>query len=207
MTKRNLAIFGAGRHGRVVAEIASLIGWSKIVFFDDRPNHSDKKKLLVCGNKADFISQSSHFDGCFVAIGNNSDRSEIVKILLSSEAPLVSLIHPSAIVSQYSEVGAGTVVMAGAIINPFTKVGISSIINTGSTIDHDNVLHDYVHISPGVNTAGGVTVGKFSWVGIGASVINSIMIGDNVIIGAGSVVIKDIPDNVTALGSPAKIRE
>ena len=129
MTKRNLAIFGAGRHGRVVAEIASLIGWSKIVFFDDRPNHSDKKKLLVCGNKADFISQSSHFDGCFVAIGNNSDRSEIVKILLSSEAPLVSLIHPSAIVSQYSEVGAGTVVMAGAIINPFTKVGISSIIN------------------------------------------------------------------------------
>jgi len=47
--------------------------------------------------------------------------------------------------------------------------------------------------------------GELSFLGIGATIIQGIKIGKNVTIGAGSMVIKDIPDNVIVIGNPAKI--
>ena len=70
------------------------------------------------------------------------------------------LIHPSAIIGEQVEMADGTVIMAGVIINSCTKIGRGCIINTASTIDHDNIIEDYVHISPGVHLAGNVRVGK-----------------------------------------------
>ncbi|MBT6282943.1 MAG: acetyltransferase, partial [Phycisphaerae bacterium] len=75
---------------------------------------------------------------------------------------------------------------------------------TGATVDHDCELADGVHISPGANLGGNVTVGECSWIGIGACVKNGVTIGKNVIVGAGAAVVQDVPDNVTVVGVPAK---
>ncbi|HIC96179.1 TPA: transferase, partial [Candidatus Bipolaricaulota bacterium] len=83
--------------------------------------------------------------------------------------------------------------------------GENVIINTGATIDHDCVIEDYVHISPGVHLAGNVKLGELSHIGIGASAVQRVKIGKGVIIGAGAVVIDDIPDHVTAVGVPARV--
>ena len=80
-----------------------------------------------------------------------------------------------------------------------------TIFSNLAKIDHDNLISDHEHISPGVNLAGNVSVGDYSHVGIGASVINGINIGQNVTIGAGAVVIKDVADNAVVAGVPAKI--
>ena len=74
-----------------------------------------------------------------------------------------------------------------------------------TTVDHDCVIGDFVHIAPGVNLAGNVSVGDGSMVGVGTSVIPGIRIGKNCIVGAGSVVIEDVPDNSVVVGSPARI--
>jgi len=95
--------------------------------------------------------------------------------------------------------------MANTAINSGTKIGENVIINTGATVDHDCVLEDYVHISPGAHLAGNVYVGELTHIGIGASLIQGVKIGRNVIIGAGAAVINDLPDNVTAVGVPAKV--
>ena len=204
---KRLAIIGASGHGKVVAEIAQLSGWSEIVFFDDDLKKKKLENWSVNGDMKMLISQMSNFDGCIVAIGDNRIRSEKIELILSkSVSNLTSIIHPSAIVSHYSEIGVGSVIMAGSVINPFSKIGISSIINTGSIIEHDNLLQDYVHVSPGVNIAGGVNIGKCSWIGIGASIKQNITIGENVIIGAGSVIVENVLDNTTVFGVPAKIR-
>jgi sugar O-acyltransferase (sialic acid O-acetyltransferase NeuD family) len=203
---KRLAILGASGHGKVVAEIAELNGWSEIVFFDDDSRKQKLEKWLVNGGIEMLLSQLANFDGCIVAIGDNKVRAEKSKLISSEDANIVTLIHPSAVVSKYSEIAKGSVVMAGSIINPFSKVGLSSIINTRSIIEHDSVLHDYVHISPGVNIAGGVSIGESSWIGIGASIKQNITIGKNVIIGAGSVVVNNIPDSTTAFGIPARVR-
>ena len=96
-------------------------------------------------------------------------------------------------------------IFAGAIINAFANVGVGCIINTAAVIEHDCIVNDFTHICPNVALAGGVSVGAKSWVGIGSQVKQLIKIGDNCLIGAGSTVIKNIPGNVTAFGSPAVV--
>lgn len=201
---KRLAILGASGHGKVVAEIAELNGWD-VVFFDDAyPKVSELEVWQVIGKTKDLLKTSDDFDGCFVAIGNNAIRLEKYGLLKSYGVVLPCLVHPMAIVSRYSKIPSGSVVMAGVVINPFVKIGECCILNTACTLDHDCVLADGVHISPGVNLAGEVNVGKASWVGIGASVKQCINIGKDATIGAGAVVVKDMPDNVVAVGVPAR---
>ncbi|MDC1387332.1 acetyltransferase [Candidatus Thioglobus sp.] len=202
---KRLAIFGASGHGKVVAEIAELNGWSDIVFYDDDLNRKNLEKWMIKGDIKMLISDFEEFNGFIVAIGNNKIREEKTKYILSAGViNLVSLKHPSSILSKYSEIGLGSVIMAGCVINPYCKIGGGVIINTNSIVEHDNLIQDYVHISPGACVAGGVNIGRLSWVGIGASIKQNIVIGSNVTIGAGSVVIENIDNNSTVFGVPAK---
>jgi sugar O-acyltransferase (sialic acid O-acetyltransferase NeuD family) len=94
--------------------------------------------------------------------------------------------------------------MANAVINPFVKIGEACIVNTASTIDHDCILQDAVHVSPGSNLGGGVEVGFQSWVGIGACVKQYLKIGSGATIGAGAAVVNDVPAHQTVVGIPAR---
>lgn len=202
---KKLAVFGAGGHGKVVAEIAELSGWEQVVFFDDRwPNFSKLERWSVVGNGEMLLARVDDYDAVFVAIGNNQIRLEKASLFEEAGGLLVTLVHPKAVISPDSHIGRGSVVMANAVINPFVSIGKASIINTSATIDHDCTLHTAVHISPGANLAGGVNVGQFSWVGMGSSIIELIHIGSHVIVGAGSVVIHDISNETSVVGSPAR---
>ena len=114
------------------------------------------------------------------------------------------LIHPSAIIGEQVEMADGTVIMAGVIINSCTKIGRGCIINTASTIDHDNIIEDYVHISPGVHLAGNVRVGEETWLGIGSLVKNNISVTNKCQVGAGAVIVRDINEPGTYIGIPAR---
>ena len=94
--------------------------------------------------------------------------------------------------------------MAGAVINCGTKIRTHCIINTGATLDHDNKISDFVHISPGVHLAGAVSVGEKSWMGVGSCCVNNISVGAEIVVGAGSVVVKDLLESGTYVGIPAK---
>ena len=203
---KSIAILGASGHGKVVAEIAELSGYQQVVFFDDNENNSDFECWKIQGDTKDLIAKLSIFDACVVAIGDNKVRMEKTNLLLSNNANIISLIHPHASVSRYSEIQKGTVVMSGAVINPFVTIGISCIINTNSTIEHDSLIGYGAHISPNVAIAGSVTIGNETWIGIGSSIKQNITIGSNVIIGLGSVVLENLPDNVIAFGTPTKIK-
>lgn len=202
---KRLAILGASGHGKVVAEIAELRGWKEVVFYDDAwPSLISVGVWSVVGNMGDLQSNVNNFDAFFVAVGHNSVRWELFSQLACSAVKAATLIHPSAVVSQYSSVKEGTVVMANAVINPFVTIGQAVIVNTAATIDHDCILGDAVHISPGANLAGEVTVGHQSWVGIGANVKQQVIIGEKVIVGAGATAINNMDDGVTVVGTPAK---
>ena len=95
--------------------------------------------------------------------------------------------------------------MPRAIINANTYIGSHVIINSGSIVEHDNVIDDFAHISPGTTLCGGVTVGESTHIGANSTVIPCKKIGSNSVIGAGSVVVNDIISNVVAVGIPAKI--
>lgn len=200
-----LAILGASGHGKVVADTAECCGWQSVEFFDDAwPGLQKNAVWSVVGDTAALMERLVDFDGVVVAIGNNRIRHAKLLELRTAGALLVTLVHPAATVSRYAVISEGAVVFAGAVVNAEALIGQGTILNTGCSIDHDCVLGDAVHVSPGARLAGGVQVGDLSWVGIGASVRQLVRIGQRVMVGAGSVVVTDIPNDVTVAGVPAK---
>ncbi len=195
---------GAGGHGKVVADSAELAGWKHIEFFDDNwPERELYQGWPITGNLSLLYHRAAEFDGFIVAIGNNKVRLELSEQLIDNHLNLVTIVHPSAIISRYTEIGPGTVLFACSVVNSGTKIGIASIINTAATIDHDCVLGKGVHISPGAHLGGEVIVGDCSWVGIGSAVRQQIIISDEVIVGAGASVVKNISKQKTVVGVPA----
>lgn len=202
--KNKLLIVGASGHGKVVADIALKMNkWESISFLDDNKNLKSSMGIDVIGTTKDVHKFIDSHD-VIVGIGNNSTREKIQNMLEKLGTSIPVLIHPSAIIGNDVEIGIGTVVMAGVVINCCTKIGKGCIINTSATIDHDNIIEDFVHISPGALLAGTVKVGQGSWLGIGSVVSNNTCITSGCTIGAGAVVVKDIVEPGTYVGVPVR---
>lgn len=202
---KSCAILGASGHGKVVADIAELNGYQDITFFDERwPSLSSVEHWDVSGDTAALLSTASEYDVVVIAIGDNATRCAKQRELSDAGANFNVLAHPSAVISKYANIKAGTVLMANAVVNPFCHIGASCIINTSSIVEHDCCLAEGVHISPNTSLAGGVKVGENAWIGIGSQVKQLVEIGREVTVGAGSTVINHVPDFQTVVGSPAK---
>ena len=195
-----LTIIGASGHGKVVADIAKLNGYDEIEFLDDNATLKFCGKYPVVGksNLASILEND-----VFVAIGNSKVRRKIMEQLTVQNIP--NLIHPDAIVAEDVKIGDGTVVMAGTVINSGTVIGKGCIVNTCSSVDHDCEIGDYVHIAVGAHLCGTVKVGNATWIGAGTTISNNIMINSSCTIGIGTVVIKNLEEEGTYIGVPAKL--
>jgi len=206
-----VVIIGAGGHGRVVADIIAHSRNREAVFgfIDDNAAlwGGDISGIPILGSlyRLKLICRQHTGLSVIVAVGNNSARQKIVTELKGYGIKYTNSIHPRAVIAGDVKMGVGVMVMAGAVINTGAIIGDHSIINTGATIDHDCILADFIHISPGVNLAGKVKVDERAHVGIGAAVLPGLRIGCGSMIGAGSVVVQDIPAEVVAKGVPARV--
>lgn len=201
--KRKLLIIGAGGHGRVVADIAKLSEkYQEIGFADDAEIDTSGEIKVVCRVKE--IDPLQNDRDVFVAIGDNQTRERLTSELIEKGAKIATLIHPTAVIAEGVEIGEGTVIMANVVINCGTRIGKGVIVNTAATVDHDNVLCDFVHISPGVNLAGMVWIDRGTWIGIGAVVSNNVRICGGCVIGAGATVLRDIYESGIYVGLPTK---
>lgn len=194
-------LFGASGHGKVIKEIIEASGGTVSAFVDDN------KQVNTCAGLP-VLHDAEGLSPMIVSIGVCRIRKMIVERLkaYSTSVSFGTAIHPSAVISPSAHIGEGSVVMAGAVINADAKIGKHCIVNTGATVGHDCVIEDYCHIAPGVHISGGTHIGEGTWIGVGSSVIQCLNIGANCMIGAGSVVVRDIPNNVTAFGNPCKIK-
>ena len=207
-----LLILGAGGHAKVVAETAISCGVaSSVAFLDDRCSSLDVFLSVlgwpVIGPLALALQAdtSSQFDAAVVAIGHASTRLHWIQQLQDIGYHLPVLMHPTAWVSPSAHLGPASVVFAQVAVQAQVSIGTGAILNTGCSVDHDAQLADGVHICPGARLAGDVNVGARSWIGIGASVIQQVRIGSDVTVGAGAVVVRDLPNSVTAVGVPARV--
>jgi len=201
MATNELYIFGAGGHGKVVAEAAIAAGWRIAGFVDRAPNGPVLDLPVI--EEGLFLERSGETNVA-LGVGANGIRMQLLETLLGLGMSVRSIIHPAATLSPSAQIGTGTVVMAGVVINADARIGQGAIINTGAIIEHDNRIGDGTHVSPGAALAGNVTVGREVHIGIGASVIQGVVIGDQSIVGAGAAVIRDVPPGVTVVGVPAR---
>lgn len=200
---KNVVIIGAGGHAKVIAEIVLKSGDNVVGFLDD--NNDFQNRMIYLNKKVIGTTKDiNKYKDCYfiIGIGNNAIRKKINE---NNNLKLYTAIHPSAIIAQDVVIGEGTVIMPGVVINPGTKIGRNCIINTSSSLDHDNLIEDYVHISPGAHLAGTVVVKESTWLCTGVIVKNNITIEKDNVIGAGGVVIRDILEtNNTYVGVPLK---
>jgi len=203
MSQDKVYIIGAGGHGQVVLDCAKF-SFSVEGFLDDDPSLLGK---VINGVKVIGGSDlAKSLDGFFVvAIGDNLKRKEMVERLNLDPSKFAKIFYPSAILGSNVEIGEGSMIIGGVVINANTKIGSHTIINTSASIDHHNEIGDFVHVSPGVHMGGNVVIDKGAFIGIGASIIPGIKIGKWSVIGAGTVVIEDVPDYATVVGVPGRV--
>lgn len=188
-------LYGASGHAKVILDILKANNVKVEALIDDNPLINELKGLPVLHGRNDASP-------IIVSIGANAIRKRVVE-RLNSEFGIA--IHPSAIVSDSTEIEVGTVVMQGAIVQADAKIGKHCIINTGVSVDHECVIGDYVHLSPHSTLCGNVCVGEGTWIGAGSVVLPGVKIGKWAIVGAGSVVSKNIPDKVLAVGNRCRV--
>jgi len=205
-----VAIWGASGHAMVVADILRVQRKYEIVGYLDNVNPNNHGKMFcgspILGGEEQIPSLLKQgVQHLIIGFGNSDARLALAVRMKTIGFDLAIAIHPKATIASDVQIKPGTVVAAGAVINPGCKIGENVIINTSSSIDHECIIDDGVHISPGVHLAGNVSIGRATWVGIGTSIIERVSIGSRTIIGAGSVVVGNIPEQVVAYGNPAKV--
>lgn len=202
-----LLIAGGGGHGRVVADTAEAAGFRTVAFLDDGyPGRRSSAAWPIVGTLADRARLAFSYDAFIAAFGNFELRLQTLAAAAADGCSLPVLVHPRATVSPRATLGPGTVVFAGAVVNVGAVLGVGCIVNTGATIDHDAVLADGVHVCPGAHLAGAVRAGRGAWIGVGAAVRQEITIGAAATVGAGAAVVADVPEGVTVVGVPARVR-
>ena len=208
--KPRLVIVGAGGHGLVVSDIVQRAGTYELVGFLDsgKPVGRGTRGLEVLGpvEAVADLAVAHSFTECLVAVGQNSVRRACVERIVAAcpRLKFAKAIHPSAVVAPGVVLGEGTVVMAGVVLNPGCLIGRHCIINTGSQIDHESHLEDFASLAPRVVVGGDVRIGPGSAICLGALVIHGVRIGADVVVGAGALVLKDLPARCVAYGSPAR---
>lgn len=208
---KNIIIVGSSGHAKVVIDIIEKEGTYNIVGLIDSFRQVGETSFgyQILGTEEQLPAFVETYDlyGGFIAIGDNWKRylvAEKIKALIP-RFQFITAIHPSAQIARGVEIGNGSVLMAGAIVNSDSKVGNFCILNTKSSLDHDSIMGDFSSLAPNATTGGNVSIGAFSAVSLGANIIHRKIIGKHTVIGAGSVVLNDIPDFCVAYGVPAKV--
>lgn len=206
MNTKPAVIFGAGGHAVSLLETVTAAGFDVVAFTseDAAPNARlfDRPVLSAI--------PEGHVDSggiVVIGVGDNSTRERVWKSIVETVPVyrLPTVIHPSASVSAFATIDAGTVVMQGAVVGSGAHLGVGCIVNSAAVVEHECELGDFASLAPRATLGGSVRIGARSAVSIGAVVKHGLSIGPDTVIGAGAYVHHDVPAGVVSYGVPAQI--
>ena len=207
---RELVIYGAGDLGREYVWFIEGINakspcWKIRGFVDDEiPAGTVVYGIPVLGPR-DYLLHAEQETAVVCSIAVPSIKRRIVEAL--SGCPWIvypSLIHPTAVVAPDLVLGEGSVIAPGCVVSIETTTGRPVIVNQHTSISHNVTVGDYAMIAPACQLGGWVQIGAGVDMGVGCTVKMEARIGQDAVLGAGAVVVKDIPPRCTAVGVPAR---
>ena len=208
---KNIIVIGAGGMGKEALWLIERINeveptWNILGVLDDSLLFADTtvNNYSVLGGCNDVTKYKNAYFVC--AIGSSIVRKRVVEKIqqINPSIKFATLIDPSVIISDHVQIGEGTIICAQSIITVNVKIGNHSLINLDCKISHDCILNQFATLYPSVNLSGNTIIGDCCEIGVGSVVIQSCRVGNEAIVGAGAVVIRDIPPHCTAVGCPAK---
>jgi sugar O-acyltransferase (sialic acid O-acetyltransferase NeuD family) len=205
--KDKIIIIGGGSLLNVCVEIIKLNKNHTHGYINDKKStYQNIFKVKYLGN-INTLTKNHFLKYKFVlAIGDNFRRMETYKYLLNKfkKINLINLIHPSVLIGQNVRIGKGNIICPNTNINLNTKIGNLCIFNSKNSIDHDNIIANFVSTGPGVTTGGHVIIKESVFLGINASVKNNIILDKNSILAGGSFLRKNTKKNSIYTGVPSK---
>lgn len=206
--ERPLILIGGGRHCRSVIEACRSCG-RKVMGVMDIPEKvgQDVLGVPIIATEDDILKYVKDVE-FVVTVGFIKDvtvRNRIINHIKSEGGSFGTIVASSAHVSPYAEIGEGSVVLHGACVNACAKIGSNVIINTLSNIDHDVVVADNCHISTCASLNGMSSIGESTFIGSQAAVCQCVSICNDVLVGAGGIVTKDIITPGVYVGAPVRM--
>lgn len=203
-------VLGAGGHGRVVIDSLQLLGYPKhtIRVQDDR-YELNGTTILGCAVEAPMRMPEGFLGMIHAALGLAKVRQRLLEGSGLPSDRWLTIAHPQSCVALSASLGPGSLVAACAVVGPCAHLDSGVIVNHGAVVDHDCQVGAYSHVAPLASLGGGAQVGTRVLIGAGARILPSVCIGDDAVIGAGAVVLTDVPSGQTWMGVPARqaIRE
>jgi sugar O-acyltransferase (sialic acid O-acetyltransferase NeuD family) len=203
--QKSLVVIGAGGHSKTVISVAQALQISiRGVLDQSRDENETVLGVPIIGEMSSYLRyiQSNHF---LIAIGDNATRMNHFMAIQLKNGNFTTLVHPDAKIDDSASLGLGCVVAQSAIICPNAQLGRNVIVNSRALIEHDCKVESHAHIGPDASLAGKVTVKEGAFIGLRAIVKDGIQIGKWAKVGAGAVVVSDVPDGATVVGNPARI--
>lgn len=208
--RQKLVIWGAASQAKLVADIIRLRDEYEIVGFVDNIN-PQRKGSAFCGASIlggeealdDLLQRGVNHLIC--AFSDNRGRLRLAAVARARGFLLASAIHPGTIIARDVPIGAGTVIHAGAVVNTEARLGENVVVATSASVEHECTIEDGAWINCGVHLGGKVTVGQATTLEVGTITAGGLRIGADSVVGAGSLVLHDIPDGVLAYGAPVKV--
>jgi sugar O-acyltransferase (sialic acid O-acetyltransferase NeuD family) len=206
---REIFVFGAGSQAKVTCDAVVKQGEYDVrAFVVDRPADLPYDRLWdrpIYGLE-ELVSGSSGLRQFVAAVGDNAIRRQKTEQLRKLGFVPVTIRHPASRIGGGGRIGAGVVICAGATIDPDVEIEDGAIVNGNASVGHETRLRAYCHVSGGAVIGGYCEVGELTLVGLGAVILSNIQVGRRALVGAGSLVTKHVPDDMTALGVPARLR-
>ena len=200
-----LGIYGSGGTGRNVKEIAEVIGtWNEIVFIDDTVKSGIYKGVCRMPFQCFVQKYSKEAAEVIIALGEPEHKINLYNKVKKAGYDFANVIHPSAEISPSATVGRGLIIKNGSIVSSDAVIEDNVCLEFNALIGHNCVIHRNCQISSMVVVGGDSEIGEGTYVAQSVPIKENIKIGANSVIGMGAVVLRDIPENVIALGNPAR---
>lgn len=199
-----LILIGAGGYAKSVLDSIDLYNYEVIGFVDEFSKEKEHLGYPILANSLEKLKNNGEY-AYFICIGNNQKRKIWYERLCNKNLRVINVVDRSAIVSPKAILGTGCFVGKFAVINSKAIVGNDCIINTRALVEHGCAVADHVNLSTNTVINGDVQIGEGSFIGSCSVTIGQLSIGSWSTVGAGAVVTKDVKNNVTVAGVPAKI--
>jgi len=203
-----LGIYGAGGLGREVWELAQIINkseqrWSQVVFIDDGECVENPRGLPIYTFDETLKKDIDDIEFC-IAVGEPEIRRKLYAKLVGNNMKIATLVHPEVTIPSSTVIGEGSIICKFVSITCDISIGKNVYVHPMACIGHDAHIGDHAVISSFVDVAGNCFVGERSFLAINVVLKQGARVGNDSIVGLASVVHRDIPDHVIALGNPAR---
>lgn len=201
-------ILGVGRNTIVTIDLAETCGY-KVAglyhYLDDRTGE-DYFGHKIIGCNEELFGQDLTGKNFVVSVGENAIRAEIFQRLRERGANLVTLVHPTALVSKYSVLKDGVQVYAYALVDPNVVVEEDSVISSKTSLLHGSRIGKHCFVAPDAVVGANTVMEDYSFVGLNATLVSNKagQIGKGAVVGASAVVTRPVSDDAVAVGVPAR---